>query len=100
MDEFAEQVTAQLGRRMRRRRRALDMSQENVAERAGIDRTQMSLYEHGERMPLASTLIKLAAAPDVSVSQLLVGIRWEVAGLRPRLPAPASLLDGRRREDG
>jgi hypothetical protein len=37
-------------------------------------------------MPLASTLIKLAAGLGVSVDQLLVGIEWEVP--RPPLPGP------------
>ena len=79
-DEFSVQVQEVLGRRMRRRRRALDMSQEVFAERAGIHRTQTTLYERGRRMPYASTLIKLAAALEMSVDQLLVGIEWRVEG--------------------
>jgi transcriptional regulator with XRE-family HTH domain len=86
VDEFAEHVAGQFGRRLRRRRRALDLSQEAVAERTGIHRTQMTLYEKGERVPRAATLIKLAAALDVSVSQLLVGVGWEPAGPRPGRP--------------
>lgn len=78
MDEFDRGVARQLGRRIKRRRQFLDLSQEALAERAGIHRTQISFYEHGERMPLASTLVKLAAALGVSVDQLLVGIEWEV----------------------
>jgi hypothetical protein len=31
-------------------------------------------------MPMASTLIKLAAGLGVSVDQLLVGIEWQVVG--------------------
>jgi transcriptional regulator with XRE-family HTH domain len=80
MDEFDRRVAEQLGRRVRRRRHFLDLSQEALAERTGIHRTQFSLYENGERMPLTSTLIKLAAGLGVSVDQLLVGIDWEVAG--------------------
>jgi transcriptional regulator with XRE-family HTH domain len=83
MDEFDERVARQLGRRVRRRRHFLDLSQEAVAERAGIHRTQISLYEKGERMPLTATLVRLAAALDVSVDQLLVGIEWHVPRLRP-----------------
>jgi transcriptional regulator with XRE-family HTH domain len=59
----------------------MDLSQEALAERAGIHRTQISLFELGERMPLTVTLIKLAAALEVSVEQLLAGIEWDVAGL-------------------
>jgi transcriptional regulator with XRE-family HTH domain len=80
MDEFDRRVARQLGRRVRRRRHFLDLSQEALAERTGIHRTQFSLYESGERMPLTSTLIKLAAGLGVSVDQLLVGIEWKVSG--------------------
>lgn len=84
MDEFDRCVAEQLGRRVRRRRHFLDLSQEALAERTGIHRTQFSLYERGERMPLTSTLIKLAEGLDVSVDQLLGRIDWEVVG--PALP--------------
>lgn len=78
MDEFARSVATQLGRRVRRRRHFLDLSQEALAERASIHHSQISLYENGERVPLTSTLIKLAAALGLSVQQLLAGIEWEV----------------------
>jgi transcriptional regulator with XRE-family HTH domain len=80
MDDFDTRVARQLGRRVKRRRNFLDLSQEALAERAGIHRTQISLYEHGERMPLVSTLIKLAAALEISVEQLVVGMEWPVPG--------------------
>jgi transcriptional regulator with XRE-family HTH domain len=86
MDDFDRRVARQLGRRVRRRRHFLDLSQEALAERTGIHRTQFSLYESGERMPLTSTLIKLAAGLGVSVDQLLVGIEWEVSGPSLRDP--------------
>jgi transcriptional regulator with XRE-family HTH domain len=78
MDEFDRRVAIQLGRRVRRRRHFLDLSQETLADRAGIHRTQISLYETGRRMPLAATLVRLAAALEVSVDQLLAGAAWEV----------------------
>ncbi len=80
MDDFDTRVAWQLGRRVKRRRNFLDLSQEALADRAGIHRTQISMYEHGERMPLVSTLIKLASALEVSVDQLVVGIDWPVPG--------------------
>jgi transcriptional regulator with XRE-family HTH domain len=80
MEDFDSRVMRQLGRRVKRRRNFLDLSQEALAERAGIHRTQISFYENGERMPLTSSLIKLAAALGISVGQLVVGIDWEVTG--------------------
>jgi transcriptional regulator with XRE-family HTH domain len=82
MDEFERRVAVELGRRVRRRRHFLDFSQETLADRAGIHRTQISLYEHGERMPLTSTLIRLAGALEASTDQLLAGTRWEPPGSR------------------
>jgi transcriptional regulator with XRE-family HTH domain len=83
MDGFDRRLARQLGRRVRRRRHFLDLSQETLAHRAGIHRTQISLYETGRRMPLAATLVRLAAALELSTDQLLVGIEWEVPGPRP-----------------
>jgi transcriptional regulator with XRE-family HTH domain len=80
MEDFDRRVMRQLGRRIKRRRNFLDLSQEALAERAGIHRTQISFYENGERMPLTSSLIRLAAALGISVGQLVVGIDWEVRG--------------------
>ena len=81
--DFDSRVMRQLGHRIRRRRNFLELSQENLAERADINRTLISLYENGVRMPLTSTLIKLAAALGVSVGRLLVGIEWEVVAGPP-----------------
>ncbi|OJU81157.1 MAG: hypothetical protein BGO11_16115 [Solirubrobacterales bacterium 70-9] len=77
MGEFERRVAVELGRRVRRRRQFLDISQETLALRAGVYRTQISLWEHGERMPLTSTLVRLGRALEASPDQLLVGTRWE-----------------------
>jgi transcriptional regulator with XRE-family HTH domain len=82
MDEFDRRVAFEFGRRVRRRRHFLDLSQETLALRAGIHRTQISLYENGERMPLVSTLIRLAGGLEASTDQLLAGTRWEPPGAR------------------
>lgn len=67
------------GENLLRIRQARKLSQEALAEFAGIHRTQISLFEHGEREPLMTTLVKLAAALDVSVLLLLEGIEWKPA---------------------
>jgi transcriptional regulator with XRE-family HTH domain len=56
------------------------MSQENLAERAGIHRTQISLLEGGRRQPLLETLLRLAGALDVPVDVLVEGILWDPGG--------------------
>ena len=58
-------------------RRASGLSQEELAFRAAIHRTQISLLENGGRLPRFETLIKLAGALEVSVATLTEGIVWK-----------------------
>jgi transcriptional regulator with XRE-family HTH domain len=52
------------------------ISQEALAERAAIHRTQISLYEIGLRMPMLESFVRLAGALDQSPGELLGPIRW------------------------
>jgi transcriptional regulator with XRE-family HTH domain len=83
MDASAKQVAGIVGPRIRRIRRGLDMSQEALADNAGIHRTQMTGIEWGERLPRIDTLIKLAGGLGVPPREILDGIVWEVGGSRP-----------------
>ena len=67
------------GENLLRIRQARKLSQENLADSAGIHRTQISLLEGGRRQPLLETLVRLAGALDVPVEVLLEGILWEPA---------------------
>lgn len=62
---------------MRRLREAADLTQEELAFRAAIHRTQISLLENGKRMPRVFTLVCLAGALGVTPNDLLDGIVWE-----------------------
>jgi transcriptional regulator with XRE-family HTH domain len=62
---------------LRRIRHAAGLSQEAVAFRAGIHRTQISLLEQGERLPRVETLVRLAGATRTTPDDLLAGIAWE-----------------------
>ena len=77
MDGSDARLAYVVGRRIRRIRRDQELSQEAVAWVAGIHRTQISLYEHGQRMPLIATFVRLAGGVGVSPSTLLDGITWE-----------------------
>jgi transcriptional regulator with XRE-family HTH domain len=52
-------------------------SQEALAERAGIHRTQISFIEHGERTILLPTFVKYCGALGRSPDELLSGIAWQ-----------------------
>jgi transcriptional regulator with XRE-family HTH domain len=83
MEATQKQVAEYLGPRIRYISRGLDMSQENLADNAGIHRTQISLIESGERLPRIDTMIKLAAGLGFTPCELLGGIFWEIGGSRP-----------------
>lgn len=80
MEGFAAEVAGEVGRRIRRRRRFLDLTQEELSHEAFVHRTQISLIEKGARMPRLDTLIRLGTALEVSPCQLLEGIGPGPAG--------------------
>jgi transcriptional regulator with XRE-family HTH domain len=63
-------------------------SQETVADRAGIHRTQMSLLESGARLPNLETVVRVAGGVGLSAGELLGPIRWE-----PGMPGRFILTD-------
>jgi transcriptional regulator with XRE-family HTH domain len=67
-------VLERFGGNLLRVRQARRLSQETLAERAGIHRTQISLFETGQRQPLLETSIRLAGALEVPIATLLEGI--------------------------
>jgi transcriptional regulator with XRE-family HTH domain len=66
-----------------RLRKQADLSQEQLAERAGLHRTAIGLLEKGARVPRIDTLIKLAAALRVEAADLLDGIEWTPGATEP-----------------
>lgn len=62
---------AALGRAIREFRLSADISQEDLADRAGLHRTYVGGIERGERNVSFGNLIKLTRALDVRPSELL-----------------------------
>jgi transcriptional regulator with XRE-family HTH domain len=58
------------GKAIRRRRRELDLSQEELAESADLHRTYISSIERGERNVSLENIERLAEALDISISAL------------------------------
>lgn len=56
---------------LRRRRKELGLSQEQLGTRANIQMADISRYENGGRDPRISTVARLAAALDVPIAALL-----------------------------
>jgi transcriptional regulator with XRE-family HTH domain len=56
---------------LRRRRKELGLSQEQLGARANIQMADISRYESGSRDPRISTVARLADALDASIGELL-----------------------------
>lgn len=63
-------LLSELGDVVRRRRLALNLSQEELAGRAGVHRTYLSDIERGSRNITITVLARLADALEVRVSRL------------------------------
>jgi transcriptional regulator with XRE-family HTH domain len=56
---------------LRRARRAKGLTQEALADAAGVHRTEIGLLEHAKRDPRLTTIAKLAEALETTPSRLL-----------------------------
>lgn len=65
------QAHAALGRAIRDLRNRRQISQEDLAHRAGMHRTYLGGIERGERNPSYTNLLKVADALDVDAWQLI-----------------------------
>ncbi|MBS1882768.1 MAG: helix-turn-helix transcriptional regulator [Actinobacteria bacterium] len=72
----SREVAERLGENLRRARRRVGLSQEQVAIRASLHRTEIGLLERGGRVARVDTLIQLAGAMSVPPSELIDGIAW------------------------
>lgn len=59
-----------LGHSIKKLRRELALSQEQLAERCGFDRTYISMLERGARNPTLLNLLRLANGLEVPISKL------------------------------
>lgn len=61
---------------LRRARKAAGISQEELAERCEIHRTEVSLLERGGREPRLGMMVKLATSLGTTPEALCTGIGW------------------------
>jgi DNA-binding XRE family transcriptional regulator len=62
------------GENLRDARHGAELSQDELAGRADIDRAAISTYEHGRREPNLRTIVKLAHALGVPAGTLVHGL--------------------------
>lgn len=82
-----------LGRRVRGLRESLRLTQDELSQRCGISVSFASLIERGERSPSYETLLTIARALEVPVSDLF----REGTAVEPGDPSHARLLDFARK---
>jgi transcriptional regulator with XRE-family HTH domain len=74
---------------LRRARQAAGISQEELAERCELHRTEVSLLERGGREPRLGTLVKLATALGSTPEALCAGIRWNAESRAYEIAEPS-----------
>lgn len=62
-----------IGKRIKNRRKELNLTQLEIKEKVGISSGNISDIEHGNRLPAAGTLVQLAKALDCTVDYILTG---------------------------
>jgi transcriptional regulator with XRE-family HTH domain len=70
------EITRRFGRNLVVHRRQADLSQEELAIRASLHRTEIGHLERGKRLPRIDTLVKLAGALAVPAGDLLKEVTW------------------------
>ncbi|HET7484850.1 MAG TPA: helix-turn-helix transcriptional regulator [Solirubrobacterales bacterium] len=75
-------VAERFGDNLKRQRKLADLSQDDLAFRASLHRTEISQLERGLRHARVDTVAKLAGAIEIDPGKLFEGIAWEPGDLR------------------
>ena len=85
---MANAIDLHVGKRLRRRRRLLGLTQQQLAESIGIRFQQIQKYECGANRVTASRLYELAVALNVPVNYFFEGLQQQtMAPASPGAPA-------------
>ena len=69
-------IAARFGDNLARVRKQADLSQEELAVRASLHRTEISQLERGLRIARIDTLVKIAGSLEIKPEELLDGLEW------------------------
>lgn len=64
-------ILSRFGKKVRQRRLSLGISQEELAERAGVHRTYVGMIERGEKNITLRNIVKFAKALDIPIQDLM-----------------------------
>jgi transcriptional regulator with XRE-family HTH domain len=68
-----KQILLQFGKKVRETRLKLDLSQEELAEKAGVHRTYIGMIERAEKNITLTNIEKIALALEIKISLLFEG---------------------------
>ncbi len=94
--DLSEKITAAIIELLAGERKRQTLTYEDLAARAGVDRSTIALWERGERSPGFSVILKVCQALGVELAALLVHAEAKASGLPSRaMPkrAPRGLQD-------
>ncbi|HEX5375924.1 MAG TPA: helix-turn-helix transcriptional regulator [Solirubrobacterales bacterium] len=77
-----EDVTRIFGENLKRCRRLMDMSQDELAIRASVHRTEISMLERFLREPRLGTVVRLQNSLEATPEELLKNIVWTPGSVR------------------
>ncbi len=77
----SREVALRFGENLLRVRNRVGLSQEQLAVRASLHRTEIGMLENGQRVARIDTLIQLAGAMSVPPEELVAGISWDPGGI-------------------
>ncbi len=81
----SDAVAELFGKRLRELRHAAGLTQEALAERAGLPHTHVSAMERGIKLPNLLTLLRLAVALDCKVQKIVrVFDETELSAILPK----------------
>jgi transcriptional regulator with XRE-family HTH domain len=75
INKMAVDIAKQFGENVRKYRVMRKLSQEELANRAELHRTQITLIESGKRCPRLDTIYKLATALNIKPEKLLPDLK-------------------------
>ena len=74
MSDIPYKLNDSFGKRVRKMRRYLEMSQEELANKVSTSRSYISALEHDEYEPKLDTMKKIAKAFKISLDELVKGL--------------------------
>lgn len=97
----AQSVAAQtLGERVRHHRNELGLSQEDMADLAGMHWTNWGKIERGQANPSLTTIVRMAGVLDIDPAELVSGLGLAHLPERTHQLTAADLIRERARRNG